>query len=200
MLCQKEYWSRHVLLCCVWEKRPTRRLYKAVCLPVITGTNKSDNTILPVISPLSDFFSFLLPCIFVLQFPKKVTTDSILRPWRKGFLSFRYLDLFWMSIAIQHWPSCLFRWDRNCEKLWKATSFLPAVLSTAYFQQAYTTTQNEARTLWCTLRIVVPYRRFVTTCRSHLVGRDSVVSIATGCGLNGRGIGSRWEARFSAPV
>jgi len=33
-----------------------------------------------------------------------------------------------------------------------------------------------------------------------LVGRDSSVGIATGYGLNGPGIESRWEARFSAPV
>jgi len=32
------------------------------------------------------------------------------------------------------------------------------------------------------------------------VGRDSSVGIATGCGLDGPGIESRWEARFSTPV
>jgi len=32
------------------------------------------------------------------------------------------------------------------------------------------------------------------------LGRDCVVSIATRYGLNGTGIESRWEARFSAPV
>jgi len=31
-------------------------------------------------------------------------------------------------------------------------------------------------------------------------GQGSVVGIATGYGLNGPGIESRWEARFSAPV
>jgi hypothetical protein len=31
-------------------------------------------------------------------------------------------------------------------------------------------------------------------------GRGSVVDIATGYGLDGPGIESRWEARFSAPV
>jgi len=32
------------------------------------------------------------------------------------------------------------------------------------------------------------------------VGRDSSVGIATGYGLDGPGIESRWGARFSAPV
>jgi hypothetical protein len=32
------------------------------------------------------------------------------------------------------------------------------------------------------------------------VGRDSVVGIATRYGMEGPGIESRWEARFSAPV
>ena len=32
------------------------------------------------------------------------------------------------------------------------------------------------------------------------VGRNSSVGIATGYGLDGPGIESRWEARFSAPV
>ena len=32
------------------------------------------------------------------------------------------------------------------------------------------------------------------------MGRDIAVSIATHYGLNGPGIESRWEARFSAPV
>ena len=32
------------------------------------------------------------------------------------------------------------------------------------------------------------------------MGRDSSVGIATGYGLDGPGIESRWEARFSAPV
>jgi hypothetical protein len=32
------------------------------------------------------------------------------------------------------------------------------------------------------------------------VGRGSSVGIATGYGLDGPGIESRWEARFSAPV
>jgi hypothetical protein len=31
-------------------------------------------------------------------------------------------------------------------------------------------------------------------------GPGSVVGIATGCGLDGPGIQSRWAARFSAPV
>jgi len=35
-------------------------------------------------------------------------------------------------------------------------------------------------------------------CKS--VGRDSSVGIATGYGLDGPGIESRWGARFSAPV
>ena len=33
-----------------------------------------------------------------------------------------------------------------------------------------------------------------------VVGRDNSVGIATGYGLDGPGIESRWEARFSAPV
>ena len=32
------------------------------------------------------------------------------------------------------------------------------------------------------------------------MGRDSSVGIATGYGLDGKGIKSRWGARFSAPV
>ena len=32
------------------------------------------------------------------------------------------------------------------------------------------------------------------------MGRDSSVGIATGYGLDGPGIQSRWRARFSAPV
>ena len=32
------------------------------------------------------------------------------------------------------------------------------------------------------------------------VDRDSVVGIATRCGLSGAGIGSRWGAKFSAPA
>ena len=35
---------------------------------------------------------------------------------------------------------------------------------------------------------------------SYTVGRDSSVRIATGYELDGPGIESRWEARFSAPV
>jgi len=34
----------------------------------------------------------------------------------------------------------------------------------------------------------------------YLVGRNSSVGIATGYGLDGPGIESRWGARFSAPV
>jgi hypothetical protein len=34
----------------------------------------------------------------------------------------------------------------------------------------------------------------------YFVGRDSSVGIATRYGLDGPGIGSRWEAKFSAPV
>jgi hypothetical protein len=37
-------------------------------------------------------------------------------------------------------------------------------------------------------------------CLPFLVGRDSSVGIATGYGLDGPGIESRWGARFSAPV
>jgi hypothetical protein len=33
-----------------------------------------------------------------------------------------------------------------------------------------------------------------------VVGHDSSVGIATGYGMDGSGIESRWEARFSAPV
>ena len=36
--------------------------------------------------------------------------------------------------------------------------------------------------------------------RSYIVGPGSVVGIATAYGLDGPGIESRWEARFSAPV
>jgi len=35
---------------------------------------------------------------------------------------------------------------------------------------------------------------------THCVGRGSSVGIATGYGLDGPGIESRWEARFFAPV
>ena len=49
-----------------------------------------------------------------------------------------------------------------------------------------------------------PHRHLKTTLRNMLytpcVGRDSSVGIATGYGLHGPGIESRWEARFSAPV
>jgi len=34
----------------------------------------------------------------------------------------------------------------------------------------------------------------------NFVGGDCVVGIATSYGLNGPGIKSRWESRFSAPV
>jgi len=34
----------------------------------------------------------------------------------------------------------------------------------------------------------------------EIIGRDSSVGIATSYGLDGPGIESRWEARFSAPV
>ena len=37
-------------------------------------------------------------------------------------------------------------------------------------------------------------------CHGSGVGRDSSVGIATRYGLDGPGIESRWEARFSAPV
>ena len=37
-------------------------------------------------------------------------------------------------------------------------------------------------------------------CTPSQVVRDSSVGIATGYGLDGPGIESRWEARFSAPV
>ena len=34
----------------------------------------------------------------------------------------------------------------------------------------------------------------------NLGGRDTSVGIATGYGLDGPGIESRWEAKFSAPI
>jgi len=42
--------------------------------------------------------------------------------------------------------------------------------------------------------------KFILISFPNLGGPGSVVSIATGYGLDGRGIESRWEARFSAPV
>jgi len=43
------------------------------------------------------------------------------------------------------------------------------------------------------------YRERITVCSENR-GPGSVVCIATGYGLDGPGIESRWEARFSAPV
>ena len=40
----------------------------------------------------------------------------------------------------------------------------------------------------------------IKTTVTDLVGRDGSVGIVTGYGLDGPGIGSRWGARFSAPV
>jgi hypothetical protein len=47
------------------------------------------------------------------------------------------------------------------------------------------------------------HRRLIYFCYFHtfsVVDRDSLVDIATGYGLDGQGIESRWGVRFSAPV
>jgi hypothetical protein len=46
--------------------------------------------------------------------------------------------------------------------------------------------------------ILLPF--IIKSVRYKTVGRDSSVGIATGYGLDGPGIESRWKVRFSAPV
>jgi hypothetical protein len=69
-----------------------------------------------------------------------------------------------------------------CSKVRKQNTFLPI---------SFATTVNYALRSSSTVY-------FIRT--NKMVGRDSSVGIATGYGLDGPGIESRWEARFSAPV
>jgi hypothetical protein len=47
---------------------------------------------------------------------------------------------------------------------------------------------------------MVSYSQLYYVCIYIYMGRDSAIGIATRYGLDGPGIESRWEARFSAPV
>ena len=53
---------------------------------------------------------------------------------------------------------------------------------------------------WHTCKTLLPTNYTNICLKKHFLGRNNSVGIATRYGLDGPGIESRWEARFSAPV
>ena len=74
------------------------------------------------------------------------------------------------------------------------------VQDVSFWAQDSTHKQRGGFLLNLALQICLEYRFLILFGFMSVGGPGSVVGIATGCGLDGPGIESRWGARFSAPV